>query len=156
MTRILFVCHGNICRSPMAEFVFREMAEKRGMGALFHAASAATSGEELGNPVHQGTREKLRAVGISCADKRAVRLRSDDYRAWDLLLGMDSYNLSNMRRIFGGDPERRMYRLLDYSAHPRDIADPWYTGDFDATYADVCEGCGALLEHLLRGGLRLE
>ena len=155
MTRILFVCHGNICRSPMAEFVFREMAEKRGMGALFHAASAATSGEELGNPVHQGTREKLQAVGISCADKRAVRLRPDDYRAWDLLLGMDSYNLSNMRRIFGGDPERRMYRLLDYSAHPRDIADPWYTGDFDATYADVCEGCGALLEHLLRGGLRL-
>ena len=77
-------------------------------------------------------------------------------QAWDLLLGMDSYNLSNMRRIFGGDPERRMYRLLDYSAHPRDIADPWYTGDFDATYADVCEGCGALLEHLLRGGLRLE
>lgn len=148
MTRILFVCHGNICRSPMAEFVFREMAEKRGMGALFHAASAATSGEELGNPVHQGTREKLQAVGISCADKRAVRLRPDDYRAWDLLLGMDSYNLSNMRRIFGGDPERRMYRLLDYSAHPRDIADPWYTGDFDATYADVCEGCGALLEHL--------
>lgn len=142
MTRILFVCHGNICRSPMAEFVFREMAEKRGMGALFHAASAATSGEELGNPVHQGTREKLQAVGISCADKRAVRLRPDDYRAWDLLLGMDSYNLSNMRRIFGGDPERRMYRLLDYSAHPRDIADPWYTGDFDATYADVCEGCG--------------
>ena len=124
MTRILFVCHGNICRSPMAEFVFREMAEKRGMGALFHAASAATSGEELGNPVHQGTREKLQAVGISCADKRAVRLRPDDYRAWDLLLGMDSYNLSNMRRIFGGDPERRMYRLLDYSAHPRDIADP--------------------------------
>jgi len=153
MTRILFVCHGNICRSPMAEFVFREMAEKRGMGALFHAASAATSGEELGNPVHQGTREKLQAVGISCADKRAVRLRPDDYRAWDLLLGMDSYNLSNMRRIFGGDPERRMYRLLDYSAHPRDIADPWYTGDFDATYADVCEGCGALLEHLLRGGV---
>lgn len=156
MTRILFVCHGNICRSPMAEFVFREMAEKRGMGALFHAASAATSGEELGNPVHQGTREKLRAVGISCADKRAVRLRPDDYRAWDLLLGMDSYNLSNMRRIFGGDPERRMFRLLDYSAHPRDIADPWYTGDFDATYADVREGCGALLEHLLRGGLRPE
>ena len=114
MTRILFVCHGNICRSPMAEFVFWEMAEKRGMGALFHAASAATSGEELGNPVHQGTREKLQAVGISCADKRAVRLRPDDYRAWDLLLGMDSYNLSNMRRIFGGDPERRMYRLLDY------------------------------------------
>ena len=121
MTKILFVCHGNICRSPMAEFVFREMAGKRGMGALFHAASAATSGEELGNPVHQGTREKLRAVGISCADKRAVRLRPDDYRAWDLLLGMDSYNLSNMRRIFGGDPERRMYRLLDYSAHPRCI-----------------------------------
>ena len=99
--------------------------------ASFHAASAATSGEELGNPVHQGTREKLQAVGISCADKRAVRLRPDDYRAWDLLLGMDSYNLSNMRRIFGGDPERRIYRLLDYSAHPRDIADPWYTGDFD-------------------------
>ena len=156
MIKVLFICHGNICRSPMAEFVFREMAEKRGMGALFHAASAATSGEELGNPVHQGTREKLQAVGISCADKRAVRLRPDDYRAWDLLLGMDSYNLSNMRRIFGGDPERRMYRLLDYSAHPRDIADPWYTGDFDATYTDVCEGCGALLEHLLRGGLRLE
>ena len=94
--------------------------------------------------MHQGTREKLQAVGISCADKRAVRLRPDDYRAWDLLLGMDSYNLSNMRRIFGGDPERRMYRLLDYSAHPRDIADPWYTGDFDATYADVCEGCGEM------------
>ncbi len=156
MTRILFVCHGNICRSPMAEFVFREMAEKRGMGALFHAASAATSGEELGNPVHQGTREKLQAVGISCADKRTVRLRPDDYRAWDLLLGMDYYNLSNMRRIFLCDPNAECTVCWITPLTPVILPTPRYTGDFDATYADVCEGCGALLEHLLRGGLRPE
>lgn len=154
MTKVLFVCHGNICRSPMAEFVFRDMAEKRGVGARFAAASAAASGEELGNPVHPGTREKLRAAGISCADKRAVRLRPADYAAYDLLLGMDSYNLSDMRRILGGDPDCKLYRLLDYASRPRDIADPWYTGNFDETYADVCEGCAALLEHLLHGETR--
>lgn len=144
-TRILFVCHGNICRSPMAEFVFRDLMNRRGVAARFTIASCATSTEELGNPVHHGTAAKLRQAGIACAGKRAVQMTRADYARYDLLLGMDSYNLRNMLRIVGSDPDGKIRRLLDLSANPRDIADPWYTGDFDRTYADVLEGCEALL-----------
>ena len=146
--RILFVCHGNICRSPMAEFVLRDMAEKRGIRDRLIVASAATSAEELGNPVHPGTRRLLAGLGISTAGKTAVQLTRADYERWDWLLGMDSRNLRNMQRILGGDPAGKVRLLLDFTAHSRDIADPWYTGDLDATSADVREGCAALLDRL--------
>lgn len=148
MVKILFVCHGNICRSPMAEFVFRDMVEKQGLGTHFTIASAATSSEELGNPVHHGTRRKLAEHGISCEGKRAIRLRLSDYADYDYLLAMDDYNLSNMRRMLGPDPMHKMHLLLDFSRQPRAIADPWYTGNFDQTYEDIWEGCCGLLAHL--------
>jgi len=149
MINIMFVCHGNICRSPMAEFVFRDMVEKRGMGASFSVASAATSTEEIGNPVHYGTRNKLREHGISTQGKRAVQLRREDYKKYDYLIGMEQWNIKNMYRILGSDPEKKVYRLLDFTQNPRDIDDPWYTGNFNLTYNDVYEGCSALLDHIL-------
>ena len=132
----------------MAEFVFRDLAEKRGVGVKYEVVSAATSAEEIGNTVHYGTRDKLREHGISTAGKRAVRLERGDYEKYDLLVGMEARNLADMRRITGGDPEGKIHRLLDFSPRPRDIADPWYTGNFDLTYDDVLEGCEALLEKL--------
>ena len=147
--KILFVCLGNICRSPMAEFVFRDLVQKRGLEGRFQAASAATSAEELGNPVHPGTRRRLAREGISTQGKRAALLTPEDYARYDLLIGMEERNLAAMRRILGGDPEGKLRRLLDFSPRPRDIADPWYTGDFDRTYDDVLEGCQALLDSLL-------
>lgn len=136
----------------MAEFVFRDMVEKRGLGDCFCIASAATSMEEVGNPVHRGTREKLREHGISTEGKRAQVLERTDYGRYDYLLGMESWNLMNMRRILGGDPENKIHRLLDFSDNPRDIADPWYTGNFDATYNDIAEGCQAFLRWLKDNG----
>lgn len=150
--RILMVCHGNICRSPMAEFVMKDMVEKRNLSDHFFIASAATSTEELGNPVHHGTRNKLKEHGISTAGKCAVQLSRKDYNKYDYLIGMDSRNITNMLRILGGDLKGKVRRLLDFSPDPRDIADPWYTGDFDATYRDVCEGCEALLSRILKEG----
>ena len=152
MIRVLFVCMGNICRSPMAEFVFKDMVKKRGMESQFTIASAATSNEEIGNPVHHGTRNKLKEEGISSAGKTAVQLRRSDYSKYDYLLAMDTGNLNNMRIILGGDPKNKVSRLLDYAERPRDIADPWYTGNFDVTYSDVLEGCEAFLEYLLKSG----
>lgn len=152
MIKILFICHGNICRSPMAEFVFRDLTEKRGLGDHFQIASAATSTEEIGNPVHRGTRNKLKEYGISVDGKYAVQMKRSDYSQYDYLIGMDQYNIRNMMRILDGDPERKVFRLLDFSAHSRDIADPWYTGDFDQTYEDVSEGCQGLLHHILQAG----
>lgn len=148
-TSILFVCLGNICRSPMAEFLFRDLLVRHGLNEHFYVASAATSREELGNPVHPGTRKKLAETGISCAGKRASQLSPADYQRYDWLLGMDSGNIRDMLRILGGDSEGKVRRLLDFSAHPRDIADPWFTGNFDVTYADIQEGCMALLNFLL-------
>lgn len=148
MIKILFVCHGNICRSPMAEFVFRHMVKERGMGDKFHIASCATSTEEIGNPVHRGTREKLRQYGISTEGKYAVQLRKKDYDDYDYLLGMDTWNIRNILRIVKSDPENKVHRLLDFSKEPRDIADPWYTGNFDVTYNDIVEGCQAFLDYL--------
>jgi len=148
MVKILFICHGNICRSPMAEFVMKDMVKKAKLEWKFEIASAATSTEELGNPVHRGTREKLREVGISCAGKTARQMNRRDYEEYDLLIGMDRYNIRNMQRICGGDPEGKIHSLLEYAGRHDDIADPWYTGNFEETYADVTEGCTALLKHL--------
>lgn len=148
MIKILFVCHGNICRSPMAEFVMKDMVEQKGLQHQFHIASAATSTEEIGNPVHHGTRNKLKQYGISTAGKYAVQLKKSDYKDYDYLIGMEERNLTNMRRITGGDPDKKMHCLLDFSNHPRDIADPWYTGNFDLTYTDILEGCEAFLSYL--------
>ncbi len=147
MIRVLFVCHGNICRSTMCEFVFRDMVQKQELGDRFHIESAATSREEIGNPVHYGTRNKLKQLGISTEGKYAVQMTRKDYDKYDLLLGMDTWNIRNMLRITGGDPDNKIHRLLDFTTEPRDIADPWYTGDFDTTYEDVYEGCIALLQY---------
>ncbi len=148
MIKVMFVCHGNICRSPMAEFVLKDMVEKRGLKDQFIIASSATSTEEIGNPVHHGTRNKLKEYGISIAGKTAVQLRKKDYASYDYVLGMDQRNVVNMLRIIGHDNENKVKRLLDYTDHPRDIADPWYTGDFDKTYEDVVEGCVSLLNEI--------
>ena len=150
MIRILFVCHGNICRSPMAEFVFKAMVNKRGLEDNFLIASAATSSEEIGNAVHYGTRNKLKKYGILVEGKYAVRLEKQDYEKYDYLIGMDQINVTNMRRIIGADPLNKLSRLLEFAGEHRDIADPWYTGDFDRTYDDVVKGCKALLTNILK------
>ncbi len=145
MIKVLFICHGNICRSPMAEFVFKDMVAKKGLSADFEIASAATSTEEIGNPVYPPARRKLAQHGISCDGKTARQIKKNDYTHYDLLIGMDSANIRNMNRIFGGDPDGKIRLLLDYTDRPGDVADPWYTGDFDATWRDVNEGCKNLL-----------
>ena len=145
MIKILFVCHGNICRSPMAEFVMKDLVEKAGLEEKFHIASAATSAEEIGNPVYPPARRKLAERGISCAGHVARQLRREDYEDWDLFIGMDEANLRNMRRLFGGDPAGKCSLLLSHTNRPGEVADPWYTGDFEATWQDVEEGCQALL-----------
>lgn len=143
--KILFVCHGNICRSPMAEFVMRDLLEKRGLTDKVEVASAATSSEELGNPVHSGTRKKLAEVGISCAGKTARRIATADYDDFDVIVGMDEANVRNMLRVFKGDPEGKVFKLLEFADRADDVADPWYTGNFDKTYEDVVAGCTGLL-----------
>ena len=152
MTKILFVCHGNICRSPMAEFVMKDLVKKAGLAAEVEIASAATSAEELGNPVYPPARRKLAEHGIGCAGHAARQLRRQDYDRWDYLVGMDSANLRNMRRICGGDPMGKCSLLLDFTSRPGDVADPWYTGDFESTWQDVLAGCRGLLEHIRREG----
>lgn len=149
MIKVLMVCYGNICRSPMAEFVFRDMVEKQGLGDCFEIASAATSREEIGNPVHHGTVSKLKQYGISTAGKRAAQIKKSDYEYYDYILGMEEFNLRGILKIVGADPEKKVSRLLDFSEDPRDIADPWYTGNFDVTYDDVVEGCEAFLKYVL-------
>lgn len=146
MIKILFVCHGNICRSPMAEFVMKDLVQKAGCADEWEIASAAVSREEIGNPVHPGTRERLRREGISTAGKWAVQMTREDYERYDWLIGMDTSNLRWMQRITGGDPHHKMSRLLEWTGENRDVADPWYTGDFEQTYRDIDRGCRALLE----------
>lgn len=148
MKKILFICHGNICRSPMAEFVMKDMVKKAGLEEAVYIESAATSREELGNPVYPPARRKLAEHGISCAGKTARQIRREDYDAFDLLVGMDQENLRNMRRLWD-DREGKLCLLLDFTSHPRDVADPWYTGDFEATWQDVQSGCAALLASLM-------
>lgn len=148
MTRILFVCHGNICRSTMAQFVMEELVRRAGREGEFLIDSAATSSEELGNPPHHGTVAKLRAEGVPVGRHRARRVRRDEYADWDHIAYMDAENAWGLSRILGGDPDGKVSRLLDWTSRPGDVADPWYTGDFDGTYCDVLEGCEALLAAL--------
>ena len=150
MIKVLFLCHGNICRSPMAEYVMKDLVKKNGVSDRFLIDSAATSREEIGNPVHPGTRQKLRQEGIPCGDHRARRMEKADYDKYDYLIGMETWNIKNMLRITGGDPDKKISRLLDFLQHPRDIADPWYTGNFDETFEDVMEGCRALLAYCIQ------
>lgn len=147
--RVLFVCHGNICRSTMAEYVMKYYVKEAGLEAQFYIDSAATSREEIGNPVHYGTRKKLREVGIPCGDHRARQMQRKEYEEYDYLIGMDGANIRNMNRILGGDPEHKVYKLLDFTQRRgQDIADPWYTGNFEDTYRDVTEGCRGFLTYL--------
>ena len=148
MIKILFVCHGNICRSPMAEFVMKDLVQKAGLEREVMVASAATSREEIGNPVYPPVRRLLTEHGIDCSMKRARQLCQEDYEIYDLLIGMDQQNLRNMQRICGGDPDKKMHLLLDFTNHPGSVADPWYTGDFQTTWCDVTEGCQGLLKQL--------
>ena len=148
MKKILMVCLGNICRSPMAEYIFRDMAEKRGAAEKFSVASAAISFEEVGNPVYPPAKRKLYSLGIDCSGKRARTMRREDYQEYDLLLGMEQRHLNQMRRICGGDPEGKIRLLLEHSPNPRDIDDPWYTDDFDTACRDIQEGCAQWLERL--------
>ncbi len=148
MIKILFVCHGNICRSPMAEFIMKAMVKKAGLENEFLIESAATSNEEIGNPVYPPARRKLAQHGIDCSGKTARQLRSGDYSKYDLLIGMDRANLRNMNRVCGGDPKDKIYLLMDFTQRPGEVADPWYTGNFEATWRDVEEGCQRLLKKL--------
>lgn len=149
MIKVLFCCHGNICRSTMAQSILTHMVKERGMSASFHIDSAATSREEIGNPPHYGTVDKLRQVGIPLVPHRARQMTKQDYKEFDYLIGMDDANVRNMERIAGGDPEHKIYKLLEFAGNGRAIADPWYTGNFDVTYDDVMEGCEAFLQEIL-------
>ena len=147
--KVLFICHGNICRSTMAQFVFQHMVNNQGLKDKFYIDSAATSREEIGNPPHYGTVNKLRQEGIPVLKHRAIQMTKQDYKEYDYIIGMDAWNIRNIMRIIGSDPEKKVTMLLDFTDRPgTEIADPWYTGNFDATYDDVLEGCTGLLEHL--------
>ena len=152
-TRIMFVCHGNICRSPMAEFILRDMVGRKGIDDRFLIASSATSTEEIwngiGNPVYPPARKELAKHGIEADGKRAVQLQKADYSKYDLFVGMDSANIRNMHRILGGDPERKIRKLMDYTSRGGDVADPWYSDRFDIAYRDIYDGCFGLLQALL-------
>ena len=146
MKTILFVCHGNICRSPMAEFIMKDIVKKAGMDDQFHIESAATSTEEIGNSVYPPARRKLAEHGISCEGKTARQMTRSDYDRFDLLVGMDEWNIRNMKRIAGGDPDRKIFKMLDFTSRHGDVADPWYTGNFDATWRDCLEGCEMIFQ----------
>ena len=152
MIKILFVCHGNICRSTMAEYVMKHLVKQAGLEGEFYIDSAATSREEIGNGVHHGTRRKLAQMGVPCGDHRARQMPRADYDKFDLLIGMDNANIRNMTRIAGGDDEGKIHRMLDYTNRPGEVADPWYTGNFDETWDDVFEGCANLLAQLRAEG----
>lgn len=148
MIKVLFVCLGNICRSPMAEFVFKDLVEKENLSDKFEIASAATSSEEVGNGMHYGTKRKLDELGIKYEDHIARKITKQDYEKYDYIIGMEESNIRNIKRIVGEDRENKIFRLLDFSDFPRDIADPWYTGNFDKTYTDILEGLRAFLKFL--------
>ena len=146
----MFVCHGNICRSPMAEFIFKDLVKKQRIADRFVIASSATSTEEIwngiGNPVYPPAKEELAKHGLSCNGKRAVQLKKSDYDKYDIFIGMDSANIRNMLRIFGGDPDGKVRKLMEYTGRGDDVADPWYSNRFDVAYRDILEGCTALLK----------
>ena len=148
MVKILFICHGNICRSPMAEFIMKDLVQKAGLSAQVQVDSAATSREELGSPIYPPAQRQLRAHGVAFGDRRARQMTRQDYADYDLLVGMDAQNLRSMQRICGGDPDGKLRLLLGYTGQARDVADPWYTDDFDAAWRDIAVGCRALLDAL--------
>ena len=153
MTRIMFVCHGNICRSPMAEFIFKDMIKRKHLENGFFVASSATSTEEIwgdiGNPVYPPAKAELAKHGISCEGKRAVQLKKSDYDKYDFFIGMDSMNIRNMYRILGSDPDGKIRKLMEYTDRGGDVADPWYSNRFDVAYRDIYDGCDGLLESLI-------
>ena len=153
MMKVLFLCHGNICRSPMAEFIMKDMVAKRGLADKFYIASCATSTEEIwngvGNPVYPPARRELAKHGIDCAGKLAVQITAEDYDRYDIILCMDSSNMRNIKYIIPSDPQKKIHTLMSFTSRGGDVADPWYTGDFETTYRDVYEGCSALLEYML-------
>ena len=146
MKKVLFVCLGNICRSPMAEMVFKDLVRKKGLEEKFFIDSAATSSEEIGNGIHYGTVQKLRKEGVPFTDHRSRQITKHDYKEFDYIIGMEDYNVKNIIRIIGNDVDNKVYKLLDFSDNPRNIADPWYTGNFDKTYEDILEGCKCFLK----------
>ena len=146
--KVLFICHGNICRSPMAEFILKDIIKKRGLEDKFIISSSATSTEEIGNPVHPGTRKKLSSFNINTSGKKAVQITKSDYEKYNYIFLMDNNNIRNVKRIIDSDPDNKICRFLDITNNPRDIADPWYTGNFDETYNDILEGCTAFIEKL--------
>ena len=148
MIKVMFVCLGNRCRSPMAEFVLKDIVKKQGLEKEFYIKSSATSNEEIGNDIHYGTRDKLIQNGISFTKRKAVKLRAEDYKKYDYIIGMEKSNVINIKRIVGEDVDDKIYRLLDFSDTPRDIADPWYTGNFEITFNDIVEGCNGFLKCL--------
>ena len=150
--RVLFICHGNICRSPMAEFIFRDLVRRRGLEDRFYIESAATSTEEIGNPVYTPARRELERHGLSCEGKTARQVRQQDYQNFDYLLCAETYNIRNLRRIIPRDPAHKILRMLEFSDHPRDISDPWYTGNFSLAYSDIAEACESFLAHLEESG----
>ncbi|MDE7424952.1 MAG: low molecular weight phosphotyrosine protein phosphatase [Lachnospiraceae bacterium] len=149
MIRVLFICHGNICRSPMAEFIMKDLARKANLEQEIEIASAATSTEEIGNDIHYGTKGILKKYNIPFTRRGARQITKADYRHYDYLVGMDTANIRNMNRIFGGDPEKKIYKMLSFAGVNRDVADPWYTGNFEETYQDVITGCQAMLQQII-------
>ena len=154
--KIMFVCHGNICRSPMAEFIMKKLVQEKGLEDQILISSSATSTEEIGNPVYPPARKKLAEYGISCEGKYAVQLKKSDYQKYDLFLVLDDNNLFNICRIFPSDPEKKIHKLLSYAKRSDSVADPWYTGDFEKAYQDIYTGCTALLEHIRKGNISHE
>ena len=152
MIRVLMCCHGNICRSTMGQMVLQDMVNKRGIAELFSIDSRATSTEEIGNPPHRGTVRKLKEVGIPVLPHRATQITWKDYNSADYIIGMDIWNMRNLSRMLKGDPEGKLYKLLSFAGFDRDIADPWYAGDFDTTYEDIVEGCEGFLKYLKENG----
>lgn len=148
MIKVLFLCHGNICRSPMGEFILKDMVRQRGLTGRFEIASAATSREEIGNPVYPPAKRELAKHGISCAGKTAMQVTKADYKHYDYLLYMESYNYPRLMRVLGSDPEGKCRRLLDFSPEPADIDDPWYTGDFSGVFQEITYGCQCFLKYL--------